>query len=512
MKNNMNNNYTNVNILLTMSCGLVLTLIILYALIPLLHIDRVREIIFDRGWIPYVVIFMTMWGLSVCLFKLVRLYRQKLILTKEWLIQSFGDKITSEEVETVINNLHAQTSRSNKYLLINRIVQCLRHYKANKDPKQVMDYSRVQANNDAAVIDSSYSLLRIFIWAIPILGFIGTVIGISQAVSGFSDVMNTNAVMVNNTTEYPDTATLVNPAEEGDVSMLKTALGGVTSGLGTAFDTTLLALVMSLIVMFPASSLQKAEEDHLVMVDDFINDNVISKLRGHKNDNNEDLSKLLVLTLESTCEKLFEQNRQLLPHLSEIILNQYSQLQQKYAESTCQLIDNKISPVLDEARQIINSIPENHEKLTVMKETLHNSSLEIEGLLENVNKHAENISQLNTSLEQLAHNLSSYNDLILKNKKDLDEQSGRVSQFVSNLPILEEKLSLHVEQTAGIQQSHEKVMLEFSDNITKINDSLNDIASHLVKTQQEHQSKMSIARHQFGSMLKNIANQFDGEG
>jgi len=375
-----------------------------------------------------------------------------------------------------------------------------------------MDYSRVQANNDAAVIDSSYSLLRIFIWAIPILGFIGTVIGISQAVSGFSDVMNTNAVMVNNTTEYPDTATLVNPAEEGDVSMLKTALGGVTSGLGTAFDTTLLALVMSLIVMFPASSLQKAEEDHLVMVDDFINDNVISKLRGHKNDNNEDLSKLLVLTLESTCEKLFEQNRQLLPHLSEIILNQYSQLQQKYAESTCQLIDNKISPVLDEARQIINSIPENHEKLTVMKETLHNSSLEIEGLLENVNKHAENISQLNTSLEQLAHNLSSYNDLILKNKKDLDEQSGRVSQFVSNLPILEEKLSLHVEQTAGIQQSHEKVMLEFSDNITKINDSLNDIASHLVKTQQEHQSKMSIARHQFGSMLKNIANQFDGEG
>lgn len=508
---NNTKNYTNVNILLTMSCGLVLTLITLFVVIPLLHIDRIREILFDRGWIPYVVIFMTMWGLSVCLFKLVRLYRQKSILTKEWLIQSFGDQITSEEVETVIKNFYAQADRNNKYLLINRIVQCLRHYKANKDPKQVMDFSRTQANNDAAVIDSSYSLLRVFIWAIPILGFIGTVIGISQAVGGFSDVMNTNAVIVENTAGISKNTASENAVEEGDISVLKNALGGVTSGLGTAFDTTLLALVMSLIVMFPASSLQKAEEDHLVMIDDFINENVISKLKVYKNGHNEDLSKLLVLTLKATCEKLFEQNRQLIPHLSKTILDDLSQLQQKFTASTHQLVENKIAPVLSEAREVINSIPENYEKLTVMKETLHNSSLEIEELLKNVNNHAENMSQLNTSLEQFAHNISSYSDLIVRNKKELDEQIGRVGQFVTNLPILEEKLSLHVEQTADIHQNHEKVMLEFSDNISKINTSLNDVASHLVKTQQEQQNNMSIARHEFGSMLKRFASQFDGE-
>jgi hypothetical protein len=48
---------------------------------------------------------------------------------------------------------------------------------------------------------------------------------------------------------------------------MKQSIGAVTSGLGVAFDTTLLALVMSIFIMFPTSSLQKAEEDFLDRVD-----------------------------------------------------------------------------------------------------------------------------------------------------------------------------------------------------------------------------------------------------
>jgi hypothetical protein len=66
-------------------------------------------------------------------------------------------------------------------------------------------------------VQSSYTLSNVFIWAIPILGFIGTVIGIGQAVGAFSGSLD----------------------QAQDISLLKKSLNDVTGGLATAFDTTL---------------------------------------------------------------------------------------------------------------------------------------------------------------------------------------------------------------------------------------------------------------------------------
>ncbi|MFH1268221.1 MAG: hypothetical protein ABIK89_21080 [Planctomycetota bacterium] len=96
-----------------------------------------------------------------------------------------------------------------------------------------------------------------FIWAIPILGFVGTVIGISASVGAFSGALES--------------------AQE--ISGLKDSLNDVTGGLATAFDTTLIALVMSMLVMFPSSSLQKAEEDLLNWVDEYCNENLLKRLQ-----------------------------------------------------------------------------------------------------------------------------------------------------------------------------------------------------------------------------------------
>jgi hypothetical protein len=49
--------------------------------------------------------------------------------------------------------------------------------------------------------------------------------------------------------------------------------------LGVAFDTTLVALIMSLMLKFPASSLQKAEEDLLNWVDEYCNENLLKRLK-----------------------------------------------------------------------------------------------------------------------------------------------------------------------------------------------------------------------------------------
>ena len=107
------------------------------------------------------------------------------------------------------------------------------------------------------MVDSSYVLIKVFIWAIPILGFIGTVLGISNAVSSFGGEMGAAA----------------------DIEVIKEQLGQVTGGLSEAFDTTLVSLIFSLFVMFPTSIMQKDEEDLLNKVDEYCNEYFLKRLR-----------------------------------------------------------------------------------------------------------------------------------------------------------------------------------------------------------------------------------------
>ncbi len=99
-------------------------------------------------------------------------------------------------------------------------------------------------------LKGSFSLPRFMVWAIPILGFIGTVWGISNGIAHFSDAMtSTNSVT--------------------DVSsMLKENLPLVTNSLATAFDTTLLALLLSIPLMMFMLTLEKSEEAYLIDLDE----------------------------------------------------------------------------------------------------------------------------------------------------------------------------------------------------------------------------------------------------
>ncbi len=120
----------------------------------------------------------------------------------------------------------------------------------------VIDQLASQSQLDANAVESSYTMVRVFIWAIPLLGFIGTVVGISAAVAGFSDSV----------------------ASAVDLDVMKQSIGTVTMGLGVAFDTTLLALVMSIVIMLPTTSLQKAEEDFLSRVDAYCDERLGRRL------------------------------------------------------------------------------------------------------------------------------------------------------------------------------------------------------------------------------------------
>lgn len=110
----------------------------------------------------------------------------------------------------------------------------------------------------------SFSLSRFMVWAIPIMGFIGTVWGISNGIAHFSDAMTS-------TSSVTDVS-----------SMLKENLPLVTNSLATAFDTTLLALLLSIPLMMVMIWLEKQEEGYLIDVEESWFHNIKPKLTHGK--------------------------------------------------------------------------------------------------------------------------------------------------------------------------------------------------------------------------------------
>jgi hypothetical protein len=99
------------------------------------------------------------------------------------------------------------------------------------------DHLKYLSDLDAARAAQSYGLVRFVIWAIPIMGFLGTVIGITDAIACLS------------------------PSQLDNMT-------GVVSGLGTAFDTTAIALGLSMVLMLMQFIVDRSEQGLLGEVDE----------------------------------------------------------------------------------------------------------------------------------------------------------------------------------------------------------------------------------------------------
>jgi biopolymer transport protein ExbB/TolQ len=215
------------------------------------------QLFLARGWVPYALTFLMGWSVAILYLKSKKLETQRDSMLFDLLPTQISDEITVRTVDQFTNYIRGLPVKPSESFLVNRVLRGLEHFRVLRTHSEVADRLESQSEIDATSVESSYTLLRVFIWALPILGFIGTIIGISQAVLGFSGSLD----------------------QAEDLAVLKQSLYDVTGGLALAFDTTLLALVMSMLVMFPASSLQKQEEDLLNWVDEYCNENLLKRLK-----------------------------------------------------------------------------------------------------------------------------------------------------------------------------------------------------------------------------------------
>lgn len=214
-----------------------------------------QSILFGNWISPFILWFFS--GAMIYLFMKRKALRNEIyttdVLAKEVVPTIFDRDVhtgTSEELyyhmEQNLKTLVPKARSEN--LLLNRfLIMCHRNANTTLEKEGENNYFAGQCEHSE--MQSSYSLPRFMVWAIPILGFVGTVWGISRAISNFAIAMNdaTSSSEISN--------------------VMQTQLSLVTAHLGTAFDTTFLALVLSIPLMLLLTWTEKTEEHYINSLD-----------------------------------------------------------------------------------------------------------------------------------------------------------------------------------------------------------------------------------------------------
>lgn len=248
--------YTAPNSFLSALLAFALSLAFYATLFPIRH-TAFAAMFIHRGLTPYFIVFFTAWALTILFLKYRKLAFQRSALTKMVVPADHDFVLSAATVDKVMDNIFATVDDPKYFVLFNRIVIALSNLRNLGRVSDVDDILRSQGAHDRSVMETSYSLVAGFVWAIPVLGFIGTVVGLSQAIGGFGGVLQT----------------------AGELSEIKTALKSVTGGLATAFQTTLEALVGALFIQLIQTFLKKSEEDFMDACSEYCVRHVVNRLR-----------------------------------------------------------------------------------------------------------------------------------------------------------------------------------------------------------------------------------------
>lgn len=170
---------------------------------------------------------LMLWAIAIMGFKAKTAIGDRSLLDEKFLKISDGTSILPEDTRSHSRSLQAHENRDS--LLPRALLAGLQRFGATSNIQDAASTVKEICETEADRLDSELSMVRYIAWAIPSIGFIGTVRGIGSALGQAHE------------------------AVQGDIS-------GVTASLGVAFNSTFIALVISIIIMFLMYQLQLLQE------------------------------------------------------------------------------------------------------------------------------------------------------------------------------------------------------------------------------------------------------------
>jgi len=191
----------------------------------------------------------------LCLWSLLLLARQaqdtrlaRQLLDRDYVKIGDGQVVLPEDARVYSRPLEALGPAEASRFLPRLLMVAYNRFGATRSVQDAAEAVRDECDFEVASMDTKLSMVRFTAWAIPAVGFVGTVRGIGAALQEAQGAMG------------------------GDIS-------GVTMGLGVTFNATLCALVACIIVMFWMHQLQQFQDRLVLDCRTYVDRQLLRKLR-----------------------------------------------------------------------------------------------------------------------------------------------------------------------------------------------------------------------------------------
>ncbi len=398
----------------------VVFLVAVYYLGEIKSLASIRAMFFERGFIQYLITYLGAWSFAIGFLKQRDINWEE---KKHHEIKRHFAWTVNDDVDETLEQLKKNVKGAENTRLFHRIQRAFSAFKSGMESNDLREVLLEQSDRDSENVELSYTILKVLVAVIPLLGFTGTVLGISNAVNNFSSVIE-SAKELEQVTQH---------------------LGGVTTGLAVAFDTTLLSLLITVPLMMYVSALKKREDEMLIEVDELVEYEILDEIFSAKNKETrfEDLISQLDRKVLEDHLKALTQSTSVLTELNANIQKQqqsFNTAVEKYAEISKALSEinksqefwadqimslEKVNGHLDTILQTMKQIPEALKSVLIQtqKDYYQNLIAEMEKIISTFEaKDTKTSEKLNTYLtfeEEMTKSMSETLQSIKQNLAEL---------------------------------------------------------------------------------------------
>jgi biopolymer transport protein ExbB/TolQ len=194
-------------------------------------------------------IIVAIWATILSVMRFRELKEQRAMLGEGYMKQAPGVVILPSDAREYLRTFEQLSPAKRDSVLSRVLVAALKRFSATGNVQDASQTVHNVCESENNRLDAELAILRFSVWVTPALGFVGTVRGIGLALQG------------------------AELAVKGDTS-------AVTSGLGISFNSTLVALTLSIVLMYVLHEIQLAQERLVLDAENYADEELISRLHS----------------------------------------------------------------------------------------------------------------------------------------------------------------------------------------------------------------------------------------
>jgi biopolymer transport protein ExbB/TolQ len=189
------------------------------------------------------------WALILAAMRFREIRSQRALLQSDLLKLPAGFVILPNDVREYSRRLEELPATQSNSVVTRVLRLALKRFAATGNVQDASTTVHNVSESEGTRLDAELAILRFCVWATPAIGFIGTVRGIGIALEG------------------------AQLAFQGDTSV-------VTGGLGIAFNSTLVALILSIVLMYALHEIQLAQERLVLDTEQYADEQLVSRMQS----------------------------------------------------------------------------------------------------------------------------------------------------------------------------------------------------------------------------------------